>query len=101
MEVSKDEGPTPNILDFRLGISKSLAILGLVLGMVQGLAAVALPIQANEEHIGLPSPQRKQPEAMMISNVLQKSPRAIQSGFFPILIYEGRQTGQEGLGHQL
>lgn len=58
--------PPSKILDFRLRISEALAILRLA----QGLAALALPIQANEEGIGLPFPQLKQLKAPMIFNIL-------------------------------
>lgn len=62
--------PPSKTLAFRLRISEALAILCLELGLAQGLPALALPIQANKEDIGLPFPQLKQPEAIMIFSIL-------------------------------
>lgn len=52
-------------LGFRLRISKTLEVLGLVLG-------IALLIQANEENIELPFAQIKQPEVITILNICRK-----------------------------
>lgn len=62
--------PPSKILDFWLRIAKPLGVFNLVLGMAQGLAASALSIQANEKNTGSLFPQQKQPEAIMIFNIL-------------------------------